>query len=155
MKIQIINGPNLNLVGKRQIGLYGEMSMDEYLDCLRKSFSDIQIDYFHSNIEGELVDKIQKVGFSYDGIVINAGGYTHTSVSIADALAAVETHAVEVHITNILARDEYRNVSFIANACKGSIMGFGLDSYRLGIEALTGMEDKRQKKKGKGHGAKS
>ncbi len=144
MKIQIINGPNLNLVGKRQTGLYGEMSMDEYLDCLRKSFSDIQIDYFHSNIEGELVDKIQEVGFSYDGIVINAGGYTHTSVSIADALAAVETPAVEVHITNILARDEYRHVSFVANACKGSIMGFGLDSYHLGIEALTGMKDKRQ-----------
>lgn len=143
MKIQIINGPNLNLVGKRQTGLYGEMSMDEYLDYLRKSFSDIQIDYFHSNIEGELVDKIQEVGFSYDGIVINAGGYTHTSVSIADALAAVETPVVEVHITNILARDEYRHVSFIANACKGSIMGFGLDSYRLGIEALIGIKDKR------------
>lgn len=155
MKIQIINGPNLNLVGKRQTGLYGEMPMDEYLDCLRKSFSDIQIDYFHSNIEGELVDKIQEVGFSYDGIVINTGGYTHTSVSIADALAAVETPAVEVHITNILARDEYRHVSFIANACMGSIMGFGLDSYRLGIEALIEMEDKKQKEKGKGHGAKS
>jgi 3-dehydroquinate dehydratase-2 len=143
MKIQIINGPNLNLVGKRQPDLYGKMSMDEYFIYLRKRFPDIQIDYFSSNIEGELIDKIQEVGFSYDGIVINAGGYTHTSVSIADALAAVEIPAVEVHITNVVGREEYRHVSFIATVCKGSIMGFGLDSYRLGIEALIGMEQGR------------
>lgn len=140
MKIQIINGPNMNLVGRREKSLYGDTPFESFLAALRKRYHDMQIDYFHSNIEGEIIDKIQDVGFSYDGIVINAGGYTHTSVSIADALSAVDTPAVEVHITNILGRDEYRHVSFIANACCGSIMGFGLDSYRLGIEAILEMK---------------
>ena len=120
--------------------MYGDTPFDSYLEDLKKKYNDIEIDYFQSNIEGEIVDKIQEVGFTYDGIVINAGGYTHTSVSIADALAAVDTPAVEIHITNILGRDEYRHVSFVANACSGSIMGFGLDSYRLGIEAVLEMK---------------
>ncbi len=136
MKIQIINGPNMNLIGKREKSLYGDIPFEQYLGELKKRYPDVQIDYFQSNIEGEIIDKIQEVGFTYDGIVINAGGYTHTSVSIADALSAVDSPAVEVHITNILGRDEYRHVSFVANACCGSIMGFGLDSYRLGIEAI-------------------
>ena len=136
MKIQIINGPNMNLIGKREKSLYGDIPFEQYLDELKKKYPHVQIDYFQSNIEGEIIDKLQEVGFSYDGIVINAGGYTHTSVSIADALSAIDTPAVEVHITNILGRDEYRHVSFVANACCGSIMGFGLDSYRLGIEAI-------------------
>ncbi len=136
MKIQIINGPNMNLIGKREKSLYGDIPFEQYLDELKKRYPHLQIDYFQSNIEGEIIDKLQEVGFSYDGIVINAGGYTHTSVSIADTLSAIDTPAVEVHITNILGRDEYRHVSFVANACHGSIMGFGLDSYRLGIEAI-------------------
>jgi 3-dehydroquinate dehydratase-2 len=140
MKIQIINGPNLNLIGKRQPSLYGDTPFESFLGQLKKRYTDIEIDYFQSNIEGEIIDKIQEVGFTYDGIVINAGGYTHTSVSIADALSAVDTPAVEIHITNILGRDEDRHVSFVANACDGSIMGFGLDSYRLGIEAILEMK---------------
>jgi len=142
MKIQIINGPSLNLIGKRQPSMYGETPFDSFLENLKERYKDLRIDYFQSNIEGEIIDKIQEVGFTYTGIVINAGGYTHTSVSIADALSAIDTPAVEVHITNILGRDEYRHVSFVANACSGSIMGFGLDSYRLGIEAI--LEMKRQ-----------
>lgn len=136
MKIQIINGPNLNLLDKREPDHYGTASFDDYLPILKEHFTDIQIDYYQSNIEGMIIDKIQEVGFSYDGIVINGGGYTHTSVSIADALRIVTAPVIEVHISNILAREEYRHISFIANACRGSIMGFGLDSYRLAIEAL-------------------
>ncbi len=140
MKIQIINGPNMNLIGKRETSLYGDITFESYLEKLNKRYPHVQIDYFQSNIEGEIIDKIQEVGFSFDGIVINAGGYTHTSVSIADALSAVDSPAVEIHITNILGRDEYRHVSFVANACCGSIMGFGLDSYRLGMEAILEMK---------------
>jgi len=136
MKIQIINGPNLNLIGKRQPSMYGNTPFDTYLEDLKKKYKDIEIDYFQSNIEGEIIDKIQEIGFTYDGIVINAGGYTHTSIAIADALSAVKTAAVEVHISNILGREEYRHISFIAQACRGSIMGLGLDSYRLAVEAL-------------------
>ena len=140
MKIQIINGPNMNLIGKRETSLYGDITFESYLEKLNKRYPHVQIDYFQSNIEGEIIDKIQEVGFSFDGIVINAGGYTHTSVSIADALSAVDSPAVEIHITNILGRAEYRHVSFVANACCGSIMGFGLDSYRLGMEAILEMK---------------
>jgi len=136
MKIQIINGPNLNLIGKREPEIYGHASFDDYLPILKDHFKDFTIDYFQSNVEGLIIDKIQEASSKYDGIVINAGGYTHTSISIADALAIVSIPAVEVHISNILAREEYRHISFIANACQGSIMGFGLDSYRLAIEAL-------------------
>jgi 3-dehydroquinate dehydratase-2 len=136
MKIQIINGPNLNLLGKREPGKYGSMPFEDYLKILKDLFLDYKIEYFQSNVEGLLIDKIQEVGFAYDGIVINAGAYTHTSVAIADAIRSVSAPAVEVHITNILSREEFRHISFIANACEGSIMGFGMDSYRLAIEAL-------------------
>jgi len=136
MNIQIINGPNLNLLGKRQPEIYGKLDFDEYLQILKELFNNITIEYYQSNLEGEIVNKIQEVGFSYDGIVLNAGGYTHTSVSIADAVASVKTPVVEVHISNILARDDFRHVSLLAPVCTGTITGFGLDSYRLGIEAL-------------------
>lgn len=136
MKIQIINGPNLNLVGKREKSIYGTKSFADYLKILKKQFPDFQIDYFQTNIEGEIVNKLQKVGFSYKGIILNAGGYTHTSVAIADAVAAISTPVIEVHISNILSREEYRHISLIAPKCIGSIMGFGLDSYRLAIEGL-------------------
>jgi len=136
MKIQIINGPNLNLLGKRETSLYGEKKFEEYLSLLQDHFSEFRIDYFQSNIEGEMIDKIQEAGAKYNGIVINAGGYTHTSVAIADALRAIKVPAIEVHITNILAREEFRHISLISGSCNGSIMGLGLDSYRLAIEAL-------------------
>lgn len=144
MKVKIINGPNLNLLGRRQTDIYGVGDFKSFLKKLQEKYPGIQIDHYQSNVEGEIVNKIQEVGFSYDGIIINAGGYTHTSVSIADALAAVETPAIEVHITNILAREEYRHTSLIAPACHGTIMGFGLDSYRLGLEGL--IEIVRRKK---------
>ncbi|HHJ09467.1 MAG TPA: type II 3-dehydroquinate dehydratase [Bacteroidetes bacterium] len=136
MKIQIINGPNLNLLGKRQPEIYGKAGFEEYLKILRDLFKDITIDYFQSNVEGEIVTKIQETGFSFDGIILNAAGYTHTSVSIADAVAAVPAPVVEVHISNILKREEFRHKSLLAPVCVGTITGFGLDSYRLGIEAL-------------------
>jgi len=136
MKILIINGPNLNLLGTREPDTYGKESFDRYLDILQKKFSSTQIDYFQSNIEGEIIDKIHETGFSFDGIILNAGGYTHTSVAIADAIAAVNTPVVEVHISNIFAREEYRKNTLIAEKCIGTISGFGLDSYRLAIESL-------------------
>ena len=145
MKISIINGPNLNLLGKREPSKYGNTSFDDYLISLRKLYPDIEFDYFQSNIEGEIIDEIQRKGFTYDGIIINAGGYTHTSVAIADALASVKSPAVEVHITNISAREEYRHRSLIAARCLGSVAGFGLDSYRLAVEAL--IEKLKQDKK--------
>ncbi len=143
MKIQIINGPNLNLLGVREENIYGNKSFDSYLKLLQEYFSDFQIDYYQSNIEGEIVTRIQEVGFSYDGIILNAGAYTHTSVAIADAIAAIQTPVIEVHISNILKREEFRHKSLIAPHCKGSIMGFGLDSYRLGIYSIGGMTDIR------------
>lgn len=136
MKIQIINGPNLNLLGKREKDFYGDISFEKYLEILKDLFKDIEIDYYQSNIEGEIINKIHETGFSFNGIILNAGGYTHTSVAIADAIAAVKTPVVEVHITNVFAREEFRHVSLIAPKCKGSISGFGLDSYRLAIESL-------------------
>ncbi len=144
MKIKIINGPNLNLLGRRQTDIYGTNDFSSFLNKLQEKYPEIELDYYQSNVEGEIVNIIHEVGFSYDGIIINAGGYTHTSISIADALVAVETPAIEVHLTNILAREEYRHMSFIAHACSGSIMGFGLDSYRLGLEGL--IEIVRRKK---------
>lgn len=133
MKLLIINGPNLNLLGKREPGIYGSMDFEEYLSQLRGMFAGHDIDYFQSNIEGELIDAIQDADGKYDGVVLNAGGYTHTSVSIADAIGAVSVPVVEVHISSILAREEFRHTSFIAPKAAGSVMGFGLDSYRLGI----------------------
>jgi len=137
MKVIIINGPNLNLLGKREPSIYGNQSFEEYLNSLRKEFSEITIEYYQSNIEGEIIDKIHEVGFSYDSILINAGGYTHTSVAISDAISSVETPCVEIHISQPVAREEYRHTSLIAAKCKGSISGFGLESYRLGLVSLT------------------
>lgn len=136
MKIQIINGPNLNLLGVREPGIYGSLGFDEYITELRSIYSIIEIDYFQSNVEGELINKLHEVGFEYDGIVINAGGYTHTSVAIADAIAGINTPVVEVHVSNIYAREEYRHVSLTGKNCKGVLTGFGLDGYRLAIESL-------------------
>lgn len=136
MKIQIINGPNLNLLGLREPTIYGNTSIDEYVKTLRLHFSQVEIDYFQSNVEGELINKLHEVGFSYDGIVLNAGGYTHTSVALADAIAAIKTPVVEVHVSNIYAREEYRHVSLTGKNCKGVLTGFGMKGYRLAIESL-------------------
>ena len=136
MKIEIINGPNLNLLGKREPEKYGVTSFEDYLVKLRSYFPDDVFDYFQSNVEGELINEIHKVGFSFDGIILNAGGYTHTSVALADAIASVKSPVVEVHITNLSAREEFRHTSLIGRSCAGSISGFGLDSYRLAVEAL-------------------
>ena len=138
MKVIIINGPNLNLLGKREPSIYGSQSFEEYLDTLRKEFSEITIEYYQSNVEGEIINKIHEVGFSYDSILINAGGYTHTSVAISDAIASVETPCVEIHISEPVAREEFRHTSLIAAKCKGSISGFGLESYRLGLLSVMG-----------------
>ena len=136
MKILIINGPNLNLLGVREPATYGNQSFDDYLGVLKKKFSTLQIDYFQSNTEGELINKIHEIGFSDYGIVLNAGAYTHTSLALADAISAVEVPVVEVHISNVFKREEVRHFSFLSPVCAGVISGFGLDSYRLGIEAL-------------------
>ena len=136
-KIQIINGPNLNLLGRREPAIYGNTGFDSYIDHLRSAFSDCEIQYFQSNSEGELIDMIHKTGFSVDGIVLNAGGYTHTSVALRDAISAVDTPVIEVHISNVHAREEFRHKSIISAVCKGVIAGFGLDSYRLAVEAFT------------------
>ena len=136
MKIQIINGPNLNLLGVRQQSIYGNSGFEPFLVELREKYGIVQIEYFQSNVEGELINKLHEVGFSYDGIIINAGGYTHTSVALADAIAAIKTPVVEVHISNIYAREEYRHVSLTGKNCKGVLTGFGLDGYRLALESF-------------------
>ncbi|WP_461790873.1 type II 3-dehydroquinate dehydratase [Pedobacter sp.] len=136
MKIQIINGPNLNLLGLREPTIYGSESIDQYITKLREQYSILQIDYYQSNVEGELINKLHEVGFSYDGIIINAGGYTHTSVAIADAIAAIKTPVVEVHVSNIYAREEFRHVSLTGKNCKGVLTGFGLNGYRLALESF-------------------
>lgn len=136
MRIQIINGPNLNLLGKREPGIYGAESFDEYLEKLKKQYPSVEIAYSQSNVEGEIVDKIQDAGFSADGIILNAGGYTHTSVAIHDAIKSVLTPVIEVHISNVYAREDFRHHSLIAGACLGVIAGFGLNSYRLALEAF-------------------
>jgi 3-dehydroquinate dehydratase-2 len=138
MKIQIINGPNLNLLGQREPGIYGEETFDSFFDKLRTRYPDILLYYYQSNVEGELINELQRSGFSLDAIILNAGGYTHTSVALADTVAAIPCPVVEVHISNIFAREDFRQVSLIARNCKGSISGFGLDSYRLAIEAIIG-----------------
>ena len=136
MKIQIINGPNLNLLGVREPGIYGSSSFESYLPTLRQRYPDVQIDYYQSNIEGELIDRMQQVGFEYDGIVLNAGAYTHTSIALHDCIRSLTAPVIEVHISNVHTREEFRHHSMISAACKGVIAGFGLDSYRLAIEAL-------------------
>jgi 3-dehydroquinate dehydratase-2 len=135
-KIQIINGPNLNLLGKREPAVYGEVDFEAYLARLRTSFPEEDIRYFQSNCEGALIDKIHESGFTVDGIILNAGGYTHTSVALCDAIKAVEAPVIEVHISNVHAREAFRRQSMISAACKGVIAGFGLDSYRLAVEAF-------------------
>ncbi len=136
MTIQIINGPNLNLLGVREPSIYGSTSFDDFLPRLRACFPDVQIDYFQSNIEGELIDELQAVGFQCDGIVLNAGAYTHTSIALADCIRAISAPVVEVHISNVHQREAFRHQSMIAAACRGVICGFGLDSYRLAIESF-------------------
>ncbi|MFC2494223.1 MAG: type II 3-dehydroquinate dehydratase [Prevotella sp.] len=136
MTIQIINGPNLNLLGVREPDVYGSTSFDDFLPRLRACFPDVQIDYFQSNIEGELIDKLQAVGFQCDGIVLNAAAYTHTSIALADCIRAISAPVVEVHISNVHQREDFRHQSMIAAACRGVICGFGLDGYRLAIESF-------------------
>lgn len=135
-KIQIINGPNLNLLGKREPTVYGNSSFEDYLDTLRARYPQCEIAYYQSNVEGEMINKIHEVGFTYDGIVLNAGAYTHTSIALHDAIKAVTTPVVEVHISNVHARESFRHVSLLSAACKGVILGFGLDSYRLAVESF-------------------
>lgn len=138
MKIQIVNGPNLNLLGVREPGIYGSDSFESYLAKLREQYPEVEIEYYQSNVEGELINKIQEVGFSFDGIVLNAGAYTHTSIALHDCIRAIKCPVVEVHISNVHQREDFRHHSFISAACKGVICGFGLNSYRLAIEGLLG-----------------
>ena len=136
MKIQIINGPNLNLLGVREPGIYGSSSFESYLPTLRGQFPEVEIAYYQSNIEGELIDKMQEVGFDCDGIVLNAGAYTHTSVALHDCIRSLKAPVIEVHISNVHTREEFRHHSMISAACRGVIAGFGLTSYTLAVEAL-------------------
>jgi len=136
-KVIIINGPNLNLLGKREPDIYGDMSFEDFFDDIKDLYSsDLQLSTYQSNVEGELINKIQEVGFSYHGIILNAGGYTHTSVAIRDAIAAVKTPVIEVHISNPYSREEFRHTSLMSGVCKGIIAGFGLDSYVLAIDSF-------------------
>jgi len=137
MKIQIINGPNLNLLGVREKSIYGDSSFETYLVELRKRYPAVDIDYYQSNVEGEIINKLHEIGFSYDGVVLNAGAYTHTSVAIADAIAGIKTPVIEVHISNVYKREDFRHHSMLAASCKGVIAGFGMDSYRLAVENIT------------------
>jgi 3-dehydroquinate dehydratase-2 len=136
MNIHIINGPNLNLLGVREKSVYGNSDFESYLALLKDKYAILEISYFQSNVEGEIINKLHEIGFSVDGIILNAGGYTHTSVAIADAIAAIQSPVVEVHISNVYAREEFRHVSLMAKNCKGVIAGFGLDSYRLALESF-------------------
>lgn len=136
MKIQIINGPNLNLLGVREKSIYGDSSFEAYLQKLRDHYPTLTIDYYQSNVEGEIINKIHETGFTCDGIVLNAGAYTHTSIAIADAIAAVKAPVIEVHISNVYKREEFRHSSMLAASCRGVIAGFGMNSYRLAIESI-------------------
>ena len=136
MKILIINGPNINLLGRREPGIYGARSFDDYFAELKNLYLEVELEYYQSNVEGFLIDKIHEVGFSYDGIILNAGAYTHTSIALQDAIRAVKSPVIEVHISNVHQREEFRHKSMISCACKGVICGFGLDSYRLALEAF-------------------
>ncbi len=135
-KILIINGPNLNLLGKREPKVYGSLTFEAYFDTLKSKFPEFQLEYYQSNVEGLLIDKIHEVGFSFDGIIVNAGAYTHTSIAIADAIRAISTPVIEVHISNVFSREEFRHHSFLSAACKACIVGFGLDSYSLALESF-------------------
>lgn len=142
MKIQIINGPNLNLLGTREPGIYGNTTFEACLEKLRRQHPMVEIDYFQSNIEGELIDKLQQTGFSCDGIVLNAGAYTHTSIALLDCIRSLKSPVIEVHISNVHSREEFRHRSMIAPACMGVICGFGMDSYRLAVEAIMHTKEK-------------
>ena len=134
MRLLILNGPNLNLLGKREPEVYGHTSFEDFFVELKNKFSQVQFDYFQSNIEGELINKLHEVGFSFDGIIFNPGGYTHTSVAIGDAVAGIKSPVIEVHLSNIFAREEFRHISYVAPKAIGSICGLGLDGYRLAVE---------------------
>ena len=136
MKVMIINGPNLNLLGKREKSIYGDISFEDYLKDLQAQFTNMNIEYFQSNVEGELIDKLQEVGFSYDYVLLNAGGYTHTSVALTDAVSAIETPVIEVHISNIYTREEFRKKSLLSPNCKAVVCGLGLDSYKAALSTL-------------------
>ena len=136
MKIAIINGPNLNLLGKREPEVYGNQSFEQFYQLLQKQNPNIQFSYFQSNVEGELINELHRVGFEYDGILFNPGGYTHTSVAIGDAIAAIKTPVIEVHISNVHAREDFRKISHVSAKCKGTISGLGMMGYQLGVEAL-------------------
>ncbi len=137
-KIEIINGPNLNLTGRREPEVYGTVGVEQYLDTLRGQFPDVEIVYYQSNVEGELIDRIQRAGFEADGLIVNLGGYSHTSVALRDALLAVPAPKVEVHLSNIFAREEYRHHSLVTSACRGMVCGLGLKGYELALRALLG-----------------
>ena len=136
MKLSIINGPNLNLLGKREPNVYGNQSFDSFLAFLKNKYSKVKFDYFQSNIEGEIIDQIQKVGFSYDGILLNAAAFTHTSIGIADAIKSITTPVIEIHISNTFSREDFRHKSYISPVSKGLIVGFGFESYRLAVESF-------------------
>lgn len=136
MKLIIINGPNLNLLGKRETSIYGNQSFEDYFEELKSKYEDIELEYYQSNIEGELIDKLHDVGFSYDGIILNAGAYTHTSVGIGDAIKGINTSVVEVHISNTFSRESFRHESYISPNAKGVVLGFGLKSYELALKSF-------------------
>ena len=141
MRISIINGPNLNLLGKREPGIYGSISFEEFFIALQAKYPQVQFSYFQSNVEGELINELQRVGFDYDGIIINPGGYTHTSVAIGDAIAAIKTPVIEVHISNVHAREDFRKLSHVSAKAQGTIAGLGLKGYALGVEWLLGRSE--------------
>lgn len=143
MQILLLNGPNLNLLGRREPGIYGTRSFDDYLPELREAFPDFTLEYFQSNHEGELLDKLHEVGFTYHGVVLNAGAHTHTSLALADAIAGIAAPVVEVHLSNVAAREEIRHTSYLSRVCVGTITGFGLDSYRLALLYFAGLKPKR------------
>ncbi len=136
MKILILNGPNLNLLGKREPSIYGNLTFEDFFEDLKKKYLTVELDYFQSNVEGEIINKLHEVGFTYEGIILNAGAYTHTSVAIGDAIKGVETPVIEVHISNVHAREEFRHISYIAPNAKGVIAGFGLQSYELALQSF-------------------
>jgi 3-dehydroquinate dehydratase-2 len=136
MKLLILNGPNLNLLGKREPDVYGYSSFEDFFEKLKQEYSSVKFDYYQSNVEGELINKLHEAGFSFDGIIFNPGGYTHTSVALGDAVAAIKTPVIEVHISNVFAREEFRHISYIAPKAKGSICGLGLTGYKLAVEAF-------------------
>jgi len=141
MKIQIINGPNINLLGKREPSIYGSQSFEDYLEELKARYPNVTFEYYQSNVEGEMINKIHEVGFDFDGIILNAGAYTHTSIALQDAIRAIKSPVIEVHISNVHKREEFRHKSMISCACVGVICGFGLDSYRLAVEAMLSKQE--------------